>query len=803
MKTKNYLHSEKQRLFSQSGDHSSSSSSDPISSIISNDSGEEFSSTCQTEIHEDDSDEDVVLNNKIFITQAEIVAKINGSKKRSQHEAHIKRSVFVPPKKTKPAMINTNNSIPSSDTTTPILGHPSSSNHFRQLSQTLDPTTNTDFLKEHFSWSLTARRVLKDVFGHSSFLPLQLDAINATLSNRNVLLASPPGSGKSLCYQLPCMIENKLTIVVQPQLSLIYDRISYLSKIGISATYISSDRRNQETDSETVWNALQHPEDLNFKLLFITDKVVWNKNFGKIFLNLKNSGRISRLVIDESHLAVNQDDYHISQPYKALKRLLGYFQNVTVMALTSLCSSTVHTRLLKELNIRNPQLLLNSEASTIIRPNVYFEVKLKPPEKILQHVAKDIAHIIVNMYANQSGIIFCDNGHDCQAMESHLAKLDIDSSRLKICTSKQDQTERDLQFNEWMESSNVILITTYSIGFSLHKSNIRFVILYAIPSTIQEYYRVCSLVGRDGQASHCTTYFCYSDWVKHLKKNTDFSLQTLNPIIPYSLNTRECRRKLLCDILGFQQYCDAIRHSVINCCCDNCDNTMEPLITKDFTKEAVSLLKLVKDVSMKSRMSRRAVLQLWTGNDKKRNEIASREIGQGSHLDHYSTEYLIVCLVMKGYLNEIIEHTQNHEKGLSGFGYSILQLTDTSDLLMDGSLKFELKFKKPKDYLCDLVVHENGTSTKSAITNHGASTSSLQCSQSNTLDFTLLATQPVEEAECSSQGQTTSFHHVQHKVDPIEEMTERNDLSQIRSTLQVLGEALQQLRERVERISKP
>ncbi|TQS36143.1 hypothetical protein Golomagni_03413 [Golovinomyces magnicellulatus] len=425
-------------------------------------------------------------------------------------------------------------------------------------------------------WSKDVKKILKDRFRLKGFRHHQLEAINATLNGEDAFVLMPTGGGKSLCYQLPAVVQTGktkgVTIVISPLLSLMHDQVEHLKKISVRAATVNGD--TDVTERRSIMNSLreEYPEQ-HLQLLYVTPEMVSQSGqMRDILSSLHRRSRLARFVIDEAH-CVSQWGHDFRKEYIALGSLRKDFPMVPIMALTATATQNVKVDVIQNLGMGNPPVFSQS----FNRPNLYYEVRPKKGRK-LPDLLQEIAQIITNKYRGQTGIIYTLSRKGCEDMAQKLAhdfKIKVHYYHAGMKPEERSKIQRD-----WQSGRIQVVVATIAFGMGIDKPDVRFVIHYTIPKSLEGYYQETGRAGRDGKRSGCYLYYSWGDTVmlrkfifesdtgKDSKSNEQKEREwgMLQTMIGYCDNRADCRRMQVLRYFGETFSRDDCQHSCDNCC---------------------------------------------------------------------------------------------------------------------------------------------------------------------------------------------------------------------------------------------
>ncbi|MGE5208367.1 MAG: DNA helicase RecQ [Alphaproteobacteria bacterium] len=419
---------------------------------------------------------------------------------------------------------------------------------------------------------------LKKHFGYDRFRPLQQEIIQDALTGQDVFVLMPTGGGKSLCFQLPALIRDGLTIVVSPLISLMKDQVDALQTSGIAATYLNSTLNREEAKAR--WRGLHRSE---YRMLYVAPERLMLDTFLEQALNWN----IAQFAIDEAH-CISEWGHDFRPEYRELKKLRKHLPDVPIMALTATATERVRADIIKELKLRDPRCYVAS----FNRPNLNYRVvsKSKPYEQLLA---------FIRSRPNDSGIVYCASR---KSTDSLARNLNEDGVAAKPYHAGLTASERTKHQESFLRDDVRVITATIAFGMGINKPNVRFVIHYDLPKNLESYYQETGRAGRDGLPGECVLLFSPSDVAKQLhfideksEREARIARAQLRQMVNYA-ETRECRRTVLLGYFGetYPANGDGIgQRPGIQESCDGCDNCLQPRETFDGTVQAQKFLSCI------------------------------------------------------------------------------------------------------------------------------------------------------------------------------------------------------------------
>lgn len=529
--------------------------------------------------------------------------------------------------------------------------------------------------------------VLQKFWGYDSFRPLQLEAMQSVLQNRDSVVVLPTGGGKSLCFQAPALCQDGLAVVISPLISLMKDQVDTLVNCGIPAAYLNSSLSNEEYR-----DVMRSVRQGDLQLLYLSPERLVTEST----IRFLKEAHVSFIAIDEAH-CISEWGHDFRPEYRQLQLLKKEFSNIPIHTYTATATEKVRSDICRNLGLQKPEIFVGS----FDRPNLSYRVSRR--DNVVQQTVD-----VIRQHPDESGIIYCIRRKDVETMVSELSGKGY---RIRGYHAGLSDVERSRNQNAFIDDEVDLIAATVAFGMGIDKPNVRFVVHTGMPKSLENYQQESGRAGRDGLEADCVLFYSggdYALWKRMLAELEgdahQAAVNSLSGIYDYCTGVR-CRHRSLIEHFG-QKY------ERENCgACDVCGGALDELDDP--------LIMAQKIISCVVRLDQRFGADYTT---KVLHGSKERRILEQQH-DQLSTYGLLA--------NENPKHIRDWVEQLVGqnylekFGdYNVLRVTGTGRELLRGErtpklLKPHVTVKKSRKNRDDRFIINDDPSKTTTYTNRG------------------------------------------------------------------------------------
>ncbi|MEM7655346.1 MAG: DNA helicase RecQ, partial [Bacteroidota bacterium] len=491
-------------------------------------------------------------------------------------------------------------------------------------------------------------KALKRYFGYDQFRGKQEAVIQNILDGNNTFVIMPTGAGKSLCYQLPAVMLKGTALVISPLIALMKNQVDQLQAFGIEAGYLNSSM--SRADYEAV---KQKVLSRQLKLLYVAPESLVKQEF----IDFLKQAHISFMAVDEAH-CISEWGHDFRPEYRRIKEMHNHLGQVPVIALTATATPKVRQDIIQNLQIEGASIFLTS----FNRENLYYEIRPKvSPNRATTEIIKYIKH-----NHGKSGIVYCLSR---RKVEENAEILNVNGIKAVPYHAGLDSATRSRHQDMFLNEDVHVVVATIAFGMGIDKPDVRFVIHYDVPKSIESYYQETGRAGRDGLEGNCLLFYDFHDIIKLEKfmKDKPVSERESGRHLLYEMasfaETGTCRRKMMLHYFG-ETYDETG-------CKGMCDNCRYPKETFDAKGDASLALEAVRAVNQKFGQSH--LIQLLRGSNNQQIHIYEHDklpmYGKGAHHDEKVWKSIFSQLIVHDFLLKDIEEYGVIKLGTMGPGF--------------------------------------------------------------------------------------------------------------------------------------
>ena len=494
---------------------------------------------------------------------------------------------------------------------------------------------------------MTKEQILKKYFGYDKFRPLQADIIDTILAKKDCMVLMPTGGGKSICFQVPALVLDGLTLVISPLIALMQDQVQSLRANGVSSAFLNSSL--SAIEQRTIEEKCQSGE---IKLLYISPEKLFYNNY----LSFIKTLTINQIAIDESH-CVSTWGHDFRPEYTKLNILKETFPDVPVVALTATADRVTRKDILTQLGVPDAQVFISS----FDRPNLSLNVLGgRNRLKIIQE--------FIAKRPNQSGIIYCLSRKNTEEVAAGLRKAGIIAMHYHAGVDSKTRSEVQDAF---IKDEIQVIVATIAFGMGIDKSNVRFVIHYSLPSNVESFYQEIGRAGRDGVKSDTLLFYSFADIMTRKDMIQKSELPEVMKEVQFAKLDRMkqyaeaeiCRRRILLSYFNEEAQSD----------CGNCDVCQNPPQKFDATIFAQKALSAIARTEEKAAMG--LLIDVLRGSQNRnifeRNYQNLKTFGVGKELKYEEWADYITQMLNSGIID--IAYDERHSLKLNSVSWQVLK----------------------------------------------------------------------------------------------------------------------------------
>ena len=502
---------------------------------------------------------------------------------------------------------------------------------------------------------------LKEVFGFDSFRGIQEDIIKNVIAKKNTFVIMPTGAGKSMCYQLPAIVMDGCAVVISPLIALMKNQVDQMNAFGVNARFLNSTLSKGEVTKTK--KAVLSGET---KLLYVAPESLTKEEY----ISFLKEANISFVAVDEAH-CISEWGHDFRPEYRRIRDIIKQIGNLSIVGLTATATPKVQLDIQKNLNMDDATVFKTS----FNRSNLFYEVrpKVNIKKQLLQFMSKR---------KGEAGIIYCLSRKKTEEIAELLV---VNGHRARPYHAGLEASVRMKNQDDFLNENADVICATIAFGMGIDKPDVRFVVHYDTPKSIEGYYQETGRGGRDGLDGHCLMFYSYNDIIKLEKFNKDKTVterenaKVLLQEMVYFAESSICRRKQLLHYFG--------EHHDGNCnFCDNCKNPKESFEASEYIKLAIQAT-----LETEERFGMGQVIDVLTGKNTqyvksyKHDKLDS--FGKGKEKDDDFWKSVLRQILMYEFLEKNIEN------------YGVLNVTEKGK----DFLKNPMAFKLTKDHNYELI----------------------------------------------------------------------------------------------------